>query len=83
MSNIFAEMGAPRSTEIQDRDKGGQGLEESPWLIDEELKSEIHTLCSTWDVSPGELFRYVLNQGLSDLKNRQHQRNSVKLEVQN
>ena len=83
MSNIFAEMDAPKSTNMQDRDKGGHGLEESPWLIDQELKSEIHDLCNTWDVTPGELYRHAIKTGLSNLKSRQQQRKSVKLKVKN
>lgn len=63
-------MGAPRSTDLQDREKGGPGLEESPWLIDDKQMQELQELSEKWEVTTGELFRYAINQGINTLKQR-------------
>jgi len=79
--NIFAKLEEERpSTNMRDRDQGGKGLDESPWLIDENQTSEIQKLSGRWDVSPGELYRHVITQGIKHLKKRQETRQTMKLE---
>lgn len=79
--NIFAQLEEKNPiNQMRDRDQGGQGLDESPWLIDDKQMSEIQKLSGRWDVTPGELYRHVINQGIKHLKKRQETRQTMKLE---
>lgn len=81
MSNIFAELEEQSpSKKMRDRDQGGQGLDESPWLVDDKQLKEIQKLSGRWDVTPGELYRHVINQGIKNLKRRQEKRQTIKIQ---
>lgn len=49
---------------FKDRNKGGKGLEESPWLVDQENVDQVRELANKKGVTPGEMFRFVIRTGL-------------------
>lgn len=55
-----------------DRHKGGIGLEEANWLVDQELQEKIYSLSQGRNVTSGELFRYALNTGIKQLEENLH-----------
>jgi hypothetical protein len=53
---------------LQDRHKGGQGLKESEWLVDEDLEEKVEELSHRKGATAGEIFRYALKRGLGHIE---------------